>query len=145
MADTMVCHECNGHMARGAKPVEFEYKGHKVTLEQPGWYCASCEESVLTGADMMATEPAFLEFKATIDGLAPPKEVSRIRKKLKLSQRKAGVILGGGVHAFQKYESGKDLPTKAMSNLLRLLDSQPTLLEQLVAIQAQNENANHTD
>ena len=57
MADTMVCHECGGRMARGAKPVEFEYKGQKIILEQPGWYCASCEESVLTGADMMATEP----------------------------------------------------------------------------------------
>jgi HTH-type transcriptional regulator / antitoxin MqsA len=145
MADTMVCHECGGRMARGAKPVEFEYKGQKIILEQPGWYCASCEESVLTGADMMATEPAFLEFKATVDGLAPPKEVSRIRKKLKLPQRKAGLILGGGVHAFQKYESGKDLPTKAMSNLLRLLDNQPALLEHLVAIQTRKENGKHTD
>lgn len=66
-AGSVVCHRCSGHMARGAKPVEFEYKAHKVTLEQPGWYCASCEENILTGADMMTTEPAFLEFKQEVD------------------------------------------------------------------------------
>lgn len=71
-AGSIICHKCGGHMAHGTKPVEFEYKGNKITLEQPGWYCPGCEESVLTGADMMATEPAFLEFK---DGVE-----SRIRK-----------------------------------------------------------------
>jgi HTH-type transcriptional regulator / antitoxin MqsA len=145
MADAMACHRCGSQMARGTRPVEFEYKGHKVALEQPGWYCAACEESVLTGADMMATEPAFLEFKAKVDGLAAPREVHRIRKKLKLSQRKAGLILGGGVNAFQKYESGQDLPTKAMSNLLRLLDREPSLLGYLVAIQDRKDDGSRID
>lgn len=145
MTGAMVCHQCAAQMMHGMRPVEFEYKEHKITLDQPGWYCLSCGENVLTGQDIMATEPEFLEFKEKIDGLVSPKEVSRIRKKLRLSQRKAGLILGGGVNAFQKYESGHDLPTKAMSNLLRLPDGDTSLLERLVALQAQQGNGSHID
>ncbi len=41
------------------------------------------------------------------------------------------MILGGGENAFQKYEAGKELPTRAMSNLLRLLDNDPARLREL--------------
>ncbi len=64
-------------------------------------------------------------------GAALIEEAARIRKKLQLSQRRAGMILGGGENAFQKYEAGKELPTRAMSNLLRLLDNDPARLREL--------------
>lgn len=48
-------------------------------------------------------------------------EIRAIRKKLKLTQVQAGTILGGGKKAFQKYESGEILPSRAISNLLRVL------------------------
>lgn len=58
MADTMKCHECGGHMARAVKPMEFAYKGHKVIMDQPGWYCVACGEGVHSGEDMKVSDHA---------------------------------------------------------------------------------------
>jgi len=44
--------------------------------------------------------------KARSENLPEPEEIRRIRKKLCLSQEKAGLLIGGGPRAFQKYESG---------------------------------------
>ncbi|WP_200912129.1 type II TA system antitoxin MqsA family protein [Prosthecomicrobium hirschii] len=59
-----------------------------------------------------------------------------MRKRLHLTQREASQRLGGGPAAFQKYEAGDILVSQAMSNLLRLLDRDPTLLEHLAATRA---------
>ncbi len=65
-----------------------------------------------------------------------PDEIRRIRTKLKLSQRKASALLGGGPHAFQKYEKGEVGISQAMNTLLRLLDKNPGLLRQVEADEA---------
>ncbi|MGH6868522.1 MAG: type II toxin-antitoxin system MqsA family antitoxin [Methylocella sp.] len=128
--EAMTCHACGQSMVRGVRPMEFEYKGKKASFNQPGWYC-ECGESVHVGEDITATEAAFANLKAEVDGLVNGGEAARIRKQLGLSQRKAGMILGGGENAFQRYEAGKDLPTRAMSNLLRLLKNDPGRLHEL--------------
>ncbi len=86
---------------------------------------------LLSKKDILATEPVFLDLKARVEGVLTPTEVKAIRKRLKLSQRKAGEILGGGVRAFQKYESGKTMVSQPMSNLLRLLRNDPGRLDEL--------------
>ena len=125
------CHECGGEMVRDERPVEYEYHGQSFTLNQPGLYCRECGEGVLTGADIQATEPAFAAFKARVDGVLSADDIARIRKRLRLSQRQAGELLGGGVRAFQKYEKGTSMASVAMSNLLRLLDKDPSRLADL--------------
>ena len=52
-------------------------------------------------------------------------EYPRIRQKLRLSQEAAGRLIGGGPRAFQKYESGDLLPSRAISSALVLLDHDP--------------------
>ena len=44
-------------------------------------------------------------------------------------------IRGGGKRAFQKYESGDVLPSRAISNLLRLLSNNLALLKTLPAVE----------
>jgi HTH-type transcriptional regulator/antitoxin MqsA len=130
--DTILrCHECGADMVRAVRPDTVEYKGRSTAIEQPGWYCKGCKEVVLSGDDMAVTEAAFVHLKAEVDGILTPAEVQRIRKKLGLSQRKAGALLGGGPRSFQKYESGTDWVTKPMANLLRLLDRHPTMIKEL--------------
>jgi len=63
--------------------------------------------------------------KAHAEGLLEPEEIRRIRKKLGLSQTAAGEIIGGGPRAFQKYEAGDLLPSRAISSALILLDHNP--------------------
>jgi putative zinc finger/helix-turn-helix YgiT family protein len=60
-------------------------------------------------------------------------ELVRIRKKLKLSQRRAAEIAGGGVNAFSRYENGKARPVAAVVNLFRLLDKHPELIDEITA------------
>lgn len=129
---TRVCPETGKTLVRDVRPVEFSYKGHVITLDQPGWFATDGgEESLHSGEDMLATQEAFDEFKAHVDGVLTGAEVKTIRGRLKLSQREAGVLLGGGPRSFQKYEAGETRPSVAMSNLLRLLDRDPSRVEEL--------------
>ena len=41
------------------------------------------------------------------------------------------MLLGGGPSAFHKYESGEVLPSRAISNLLRVLEAMPEGLKVL--------------
>ena len=50
-----------------------------------------------------------------------PERIRTIRLELGLSQEEAGVLLGGGPRAFQKYESGEVSPSAALTQLLQLL------------------------
>jgi HTH-type transcriptional regulator/antitoxin MqsA len=134
MSDTYeICHECSSKMFRDTKPDTLTYKEQSVVIEQPGWYCGGCDEVVLTGKDAKATESAFLALKAKVEGLLAPEEVKEIREKLKLSQAKAGEILGGGPRAFYKYEHGLTLLSRAMNNQLILLAHNPDRINELVA------------
>jgi HTH-type transcriptional regulator/antitoxin MqsA len=121
-------------MVRDTRPDEVEYKGRSVTFDQPGWYCTACDEAVLDGPDAAVANEAFVDLRAEVDGLLTPHEIACIRTKLGLSQRQAGAVLGGGPRAFQKYESGTDWVTRAMANLLRVLDRDPGAIEVLIAI-----------
>lgn len=131
MDKVLQCHECGSDMVRDTRPHDVVYKEESVQVQQPGWYCTGCREVVLDGTDMDVTEEAFVRLRAEVDGILTPAEVTRIRKHLGLSQRQAGALLGGGPRSFQKYESGADWVTRAMANLLRLLDKDPSRLSEL--------------
>ena len=77
-------------------------RGRSATIDMTGWYCDHSGESVHTGEDMVASDQALNRLKATVEGLLTPENVKRIRKALKLTQKEAGLIIGGGPNAFQK-------------------------------------------
>ncbi|OGQ77736.1 MAG: hypothetical protein A2289_23765 [Deltaproteobacteria bacterium RIFOXYA12_FULL_58_15] len=131
----MMCHGCGKRMARGKKMVTFTYKGESIRVSQPGWYCKHCNDAVVSGADAKSTELAFAELKSRVEGVVSPQRVAQIRKELRLSQRQASKILGGGPRAFQKYESGTSMVSVPMSNLLLLLEREPARLEELIEVQ----------
>lgn len=128
---TRTCPECGGTMKHGPKEETFEYKGRTKTVTSTAWWCTSCGEGVLEGQDLLAYQTAFQAFKAEVDGILDAQQVAAVRKKLHLSQRKAGEVLGGGPRAFQKYESGLVMVSAPMSNLLRLLNNDPSRLREL--------------
>jgi len=57
-----------------------------------------------------------------------PDDIRRIRESLGLSQAEAGEVLGGGPRAFTKYESGTIKPAASIANILRVLDTNPSVL-----------------
>ena len=127
------CPECgDSDMARGTRITTVKYSGlESGPFEQPGLWCQSCGEGLLSFKDMEVSTRQMHILKAQAEHLLQPSEVKRVRKKLGLTQKEAGLILGGGPNAFQKYESADVLTSQAISNLLRVLAHDPSNLEVL--------------
>ena len=123
-----ICPETGAPMHRGVRPMTLTYKDESITFDMPGWYCDQSEESIHTGADMKVSDRILNRLKARGEGFSRPEEIRRIRKKLRLTQEAAGLVIGGGPRAFQKYESGDLLPSRAISSALLLLDHDPKAL-----------------
>ncbi len=123
------CPKTGAPMQRGLRPMTLDYKGAQMTFDMPGWYCDSSEESIHTGEDLKISDRALNRLKAEADGLPFPEEIKRIRGKLGLTQEQAGELIGGGPRAFQKYEAGELLPSRAIASVLALLDHDPSGIE----------------
>jgi HTH-type transcriptional regulator/antitoxin MqsA len=120
-----ICPKTGAPMYRGVRPLTLTYKGASITFDMPGWYCDQSEESIHTGEEMKVSDRMLNRLKARSEGLLEPEEIRSIRRKLHLSQEAAGLLIGGGPRAFQKYESGDLLPSRAISSALVLLDHNP--------------------
>ena len=128
------CAVCGGALKRETRSQTITYRDRSRTYDQPGQWCQACGEGFFDDDDMDAYDRALADLKAEVEGVLKPAEVKRIREKIGLTQREAGHVLGGGVNAFQKYESGDATVSDAMANLLRLLDLHPAMLKKLVRI-----------
>jgi len=120
-----VCPKTGAPMRRGVRPMTLEYKGASVVFDMPGWYCEESGESIHSGEDMKMSDRALNRLKAAREGLLLPEDIKRIRMKLGLTQEEAGELIGGGPRAFQKYEAGDLLPSRAIGSALALLDRDP--------------------
>jgi HTH-type transcriptional regulator/antitoxin MqsA len=135
-AETRIHPETGKLLKRSVRSTVVRYKGLERTVDLPGWYPEDDDDGIISGPDARVADEALHEMKAEIAGLPQPEEIRRIRQRLKLSQRRAGEILGGGQRAFQKYESGEVAVSRPMANLLRLLERDPTRLKELIADRA---------
>lgn len=113
------------------KKVPFTYKGETTSIHQPGEWCSTCGEGVLNHKDMQATIKEMQTHKAKVDSILTPDDIRRIRKKLHISQKKAGELFGGGINGFSRYERGETPPPKSLSSLFTILDKHPKQLEEL--------------
>jgi HTH-type transcriptional regulator/antitoxin MqsA len=126
-----VCLETVAPMHCDTRPMTLTWQGETITLGMPGWYCDTSGESIHSGRDMKVSERMLNGLRARAEGLPGPEEIRRIRKRLGLPQGEAGVLIGGGKRAFQKYERGDLLPSRAIGSALMLLDHDPEALAML--------------
>lgn len=131
MAETRVHPETGAILRRGVQRRKLDYKGVEREFDVPGWWPADDGDGILDASDLKVMDKAFQELRAEAAEQLKATEVRRIRTRLKLSQRRAGEILGGGPRAFQKYESGEVVVSRPMANLLLLLDRDPSRLKEL--------------
>ncbi len=131
------CPQTGEPMFRDVRPMTISWKGRQHVFDMPGWYCTLSDESIHTGDDMKISDRALNRLKAEVSGLLVPEAVRRIRKRLGLTQKNAGLVIGGGANAFQKYESGDVLVSHAISSALLLLERDPaglSILQQHAAM-----------
>jgi HTH-type transcriptional regulator/antitoxin MqsA len=129
----MIHPETGSVLKRSVKRRKLRYKGIERDFNLPGWWPADDGDGILDPEDLKVANEAFNELRAEAAERLKADEVRRIRTRLKLSQRRAGEILGGGPRAFQKYESGEVVVSRPMANLLLLLDRDPSRLKELIA------------
>ena len=74
------------------------------------------------------------DFGRGVDGLLTGADIKRMRRKLHLTQEQMAQVLGGGLKGFARYENGQVIQSRAMDNLLRILDRFPESLDALPGV-----------
>ena len=130
----MKCPACGAAaMVTDTRDLPYTYKGEKTVIASvKGDFCAECGESVVDSAQAQTVSEAMLAFNKSVNAaMVDPAFIVSVRKKLRLDQREAGEVFGGGANAFSRYENGKTRPPVALVKLLKVLDRHP---EQLMEI-----------
>jgi HTH-type transcriptional regulator / antitoxin MqsA len=110
----------------------FNYKGHSLTVsDYHVLECPACGEAVVDKDSAHRAEKMLRDFGREIDGLLSAADIKRIRRKLHLTQEQMATVLGGGLKGFARYENGQVIQSRAMDNLLRILDQFPESLDVL--------------
>ena len=126
------CLSCGqGEMVHAVRDVSYTYRGHHAVVERvSGWHCPLCGEVEFDAGEGARFAEAIEQIARGVDAQVAA-ELARIRKKLKLTQQEAAQLTGGGPNAFSRYEHGKAKPLQAVTNLFKLLDRHPDLLDEL--------------
>ena len=130
----MKCVSCGAaELVHETRDLAFVYKGETTTVPAvTGDFCPACGEAVLDREQGDRYASLIGRFQRQVNAtLVDPDYIVRVRRKLKLDQRQAAEIFGGGVNAFSRYETGKTKPPLALVKLLRVLDRHPELLDEV--------------
>lgn len=118
-------------MVHTTRDVSYIYRGHHTVISKvKGWHCFHCREVEFDAGEGVRFAEAIKQAAKEID-TREAAELARIRKKLKLTQQEAALLTGGGKNAFSRYECGKAKPLQSVSNLFKLLDNHPDLLDEI--------------
>ena len=110
-----------------------EYKGQHLTIPEYTVYkCPTCEEAIVDKNTLKTTEKTIRDFHRKVDGLLTSGEIKKIRTSLGFTQEAMGGLLGGGEKSFARYETGQVTQSRAMDNLLRILDACPIALDVII-------------
>ena len=118
-------------MVHTVRDVPYTYKGHHTAISKvKGWHCFHCREVEFDVGEGVRFAETIKQFAKESDAREAT-ELVRIRKKLKLTQQEAALLTGGGRNAFSRYELGKAKPLQSVTNLFKLLDKHPDLLDEI--------------
>ncbi len=130
----MKCPVCGAaELVHDTRAMPYTYKGESTIIpELTGDYCPACAEVVLDLAEADRFGLLVREFNKQVNAaFVQPEFIAAVRKKLRLDQREAAEIFGGGVNAFSRYETGNTKPSLALVKLLKILDRHPDLLAEV--------------
>lgn len=133
----MKCPTCGAaELVHDTRDMPYSYKGEATTIQAvTADWCPACGESVTDPAETRRTMDLMLAWNKRVNAThIDPLYITIVRKKLKLDQREAAEIFGGGVNAFSRYETGKTKPSVAVVKLLKVLDRHPELLDEIRAV-----------
>ena len=132
----MKCPVCGAaELVADVRDIPYSYRGESTVLEAVrGEFCPACGESLTDWQESDRVMKLMNAFNRQVNAaFIDPAYIAGVRRKLRLDQREAAEIFGGGVNAFSRYETGRTKPPLALVKLLKLLDRHPELLEEVRA------------
>jgi len=129
--DKFICPVCGqGCVYKHLKQEEFEYKGHKLNLDNyPVFECEACGEDFVTARDAKGFDKQVTEFHRDVDGLLKPDEIRSIRETLGYNQTEFARLLKVGAKNFARYETGISPQSRYLDWLLRILKEHPETID----------------
>ena len=124
-----LCEEGNLHEEQ--EEIQISYKKSLINVQTKHSVCDCCEVEQLTTEQARQNKRASIAAKKHAEGLLTGKEVQALRKKLRLDQKTAAQLFGGGPKAFSKYENDDVMQSEAMDKLMRIALARPDALENL--------------
>lgn len=118
--------ETGEELTRDVRPMSVRVGSRSERVMVAGWYPAGDGDGIHSGLDLAPVEEARKRLQESY-----AEHLRASRKKWKLTQEQAGALIGGGKRAFQKYESGKAIPTVAAVGLIEVLNADPKNIEVL--------------
>jgi len=130
------CAICGESLKKVVEPRIGYYRDEKVQVSSEFLRCVSCGESYFNPEQMKQHNCAVKNEIRKKYGLLSAQKIAEIRKKLKLTQEELEELLGTGPKVVVRWESGKVIQPTGHDSLLRLLDREPGMVDQLRKIQA---------
>jgi HTH-type transcriptional regulator/antitoxin MqsA len=130
----MKCPSCGAaSLIHDTRDIPYTYKTESTTIPKvTGDYCPACGEVVLEREPGDRYSALIGQFQREVNAaFVDPRFIAAVRKKLKLDQREAAEIFGGGVNSFSRYENGKTKPPLSLVKLLKLLEHHPDMLNEV--------------
>jgi len=136
--EKQVCPICGkGSLKKEIIQEEFKYKGRSQIIPDYCIYkCNNCNEEIVDKESLKRSGKILKNFKREVDSLLTSEDIKKIRKRFGYTQRQMAEFLGGGEKSFARYESGAICQSRAMDNLLRILDRFPHIVSFLSKGQA---------
>lgn len=128
-----VCPDCEtGKLRLEQYSDEFDYRGQTLTVDGLQCFvCDHCGAEIIRPEQIRHGDKIFADARRHADGLLTGNEIVRIRENLRLTQRQAAELFGGGANAFSKYERGDVIQSVAMDRLIRMVARFPALIASL--------------
>ncbi len=130
----MKCPVCGGaELVHDTRSLPFTYKGQTTEIaDVTADWCDACGESLTGPAESERVMRAMNEFRQQVNAQDGNQELIRsVRKQLRLSQREAAELFGGGPNAFSRYERGSTEAPQPLVQLFKILGRHPELIDEL--------------
>lgn len=129
---TSICQVCGeGHSTEASKFRTLEHRGVSKEVLLCFSVCDHCRSETINQEQSVWNRRAVISFRKKVEQIPLGNQIRELRKIAQLTQAQAGALFGGGPVAFSKYENDDLIPDEAMSNLLRLVIADPTLVGRL--------------
>ena len=126
----VVCGRESAHLVK--RPFNALYNQIPVRLESVEMYdCERCGEATFTPEqDKVVSEMVKCQAREIL-AILPPEKILAIRKRCNLTQEEMEKLFGLGQKVVIRWEKGRVLQSKTADLLLRLLDRNPDIIEDI--------------